>query len=340
MVKVGLIGIGAMGRGHYDYYVQLMEEGFPVKLVAICDVDSERLQGKGPGGNIDTGKKPIDPSHFHLYSNYEEMLANEQMDYVDIALPTYLHAEATIKALDKGFHVLCEKPMARNTTECRRMIEASERNGRKLMIGQCLRFWPEYVHLKECVDDGRFGKVVSAHFFRGGSTPRWSFENWLLKKEKSGGCLLDQHIHDVDVINWLFGTPEAVSTLAVNAIPGSGYDAVSTNYRYPDGKVVNAQDDWTINGDFGFQMIYRVNFERGSLVFSTDGLMEYPHGGKSFKPDIDTHQGYYHEIRYFAKSVRNDTPILTAPPVSTMETIRIAEAEELSADRKGEAVSL
>ena len=268
------------------------------------------------------------------------MLANEQMDYVDIALPTYLHAEATIKALDKGFHVLCEKPMARNTTECRRMIEASERNGRKLMIGQCLRFWPEYVHLKECVDDGRFGKVVSAHFFRGGSTPRWSFENWLLKKEKSGGCLLDQHIHDVDAINWLFGTPEAVSTLAVNVIPGSGYDAVSTNYHYPDGKVVNAQDDWTLNGDFGFQMIYRVNFERGILVFSTDGLKEYPHDGKAFKPDIDTHQGYYHEIRYFAKSVRNDTPILTAPPASTMETIRIAEAEELSADRKGEAVSL
>ena len=66
MVKVGLIGIGAMGRGHYDYYVQLMEEGFPVKLVAICDVDSERLQGKGPGGNIGHGKEADRPVAFPL----------------------------------------------------------------------------------------------------------------------------------------------------------------------------------------------------------------------------------------------------------------------------------
>ncbi len=340
MIKVGLVGIGAMGRGHYDQYVRLMAEGFPVKLTALCDIDPERLQGKGPGGNIQTGWAPINPDHYAFYSDFEEMLAEEEMDYVDIALPTDLHAWASVMAMDRGFHVLCEKPMARSVAACEEMIAAAKRNDRKLMIGQCLRFWPEYVYLKECVTDKRYGEVVSAYFFRGGGTPLWSHENWLLKAERSGGCLLDQHVHDVDTVQWLFGTPISVSTLARNVIPGSGYDAVSTQYRYEDGKVVNAQDDWTINGSFGFEMTFRVNFERGSLVFGRDGLTVYPHAGEAFKPQISTDMGYWHEIRYFVESIRGKTPIVTATPESTMETIRIAMAEQESADAGGVPVEL
>ena len=340
IIKVGLVGIGAMGRGHFDNYVRLMEEGFPVQLVALCDIVPERFQGEGTRMNIETGSKPIDASRFHVYTDYLEMMDTEELDYVDFALPTDLHCEATVAALDKGFHVLCEKPMARSVAECERMIAAAERNNRKLMIGQCLRFWPEYVFLKECVDDGRYGAVTCAYFFRGGGTPKWSHENWLLTKARSGGCLLDQHIHDVDTINWLFGAPEAVSTLGRNIIPGSGYDAISTQYIYPDNKVVNAQDDWTLNGDFGFEMIYRVNFETAGLIFRPDGLIVYPHDGKAFKPELSREQGYWHEIRYFIEAIRNDTPIETATPESTMQTIRIAEAEERSADLRGDKVQI
>ncbi len=340
MIKVGLIGVGFMGRGHYDNYMRLMEEGFPVKLVAMCDIDPERFKGKGPSGNIETGGKLIDPTMFNLYTDYMEMIEKEDLDYVDIALPTDLHCEATVKALDKGLHVLCEKPMARSATECAQMIEAAKRNGKKLMIGQCLRFWPEYEYLKACVDDRRFGEVVGAYFFRGGVTPTWSHNNWLLQKARSGGALLDQHIHDVDTINWLFGTPDSVSTLGRVVFPGSGYDIVSTNYRYPDGKVVNAQDDWAINGDFGFQMIFRVNFEKGAVVLASDGLTVYPFDGAKFQPELSKDQGYYRELRYFVDALRNNTMIETATPGSTMETIRIAEAEEKSADQGGVAVRL
>lgn len=339
-IRVGLVGVGAMGRGHFDNYVRLMEEGFPVELVALCDIVPERFLGEGTRMNIETGSKPVDASKFKIYTDYLEMMEKEELDYVDFALPTDLHCEATVAALDKGFHVLCEKPMARSVAECGRMIAAAERNNRKLMIGQCLRFWPEYVFLKECVDDKRYGEVTCAYFFRGGGTPLWSHENWLLSRERSGGVLLDQHIHDVDTINWLFGMPEAVSTLGRNIIPGSGYDAVSTQYVYPDNKVVNAQDDWTLNGAFGFEMIYRVNFEKAALIFRPDGLTVYPHEGAAFKPEISREQGYWHEIRYFIEAVRNDTPIETATPESTMQTIRIAEAEERSADLRGDKVHL
>jgi predicted dehydrogenase len=338
--RVGLVGVGAMGRGHFDNYVRLMEEGFPVELVALCDIVPERFLGEGTRMNIDTGAKPIDASKFRTYTDYLEMMDKEQLDYIDIALPTDLHCEATVAALNKGFHVLCEKPMARSVSECEKMIAAAEKNGRKLMIGQCLRFWPEYVYLKECVDDKRFGEVTCAYFYRGGGTPKWSHENWLLTKERSGGALLDQHIHDVDTINWLFGVPEAVSTLGRNIIAGSGYDAVSTQYLYPDNKVVNAQDDWTLNGDYGFQMLFRVNFEQGSLIYGSDGLMVYPHDGKGFKPELSAEMGYWHEIRYFVDAIRNGTPIETAAPWSTMQTIRIAEAEERSADLRGDKVRI
>lgn|SRR5690554_3961694 len=340
MLKVGLIGIGFMGRGHLDIYMQLAEEGHPVELVAICDIDEDKFQGKFLPGNIDVGNQKYDFSKYNLYTDIDEMLEKEELDYVDIALPTYLHAEATIKALNKGIHVLCEKPMALNPDECQAMIDAADANGKKLMVAQCLRFWPEYEYLKRCVDSGEYGKVVSGYFFRGGTTPKWSYNNWLLKKEKSGGVLLDQHVHDVDTINWLFGTPRKVSTMARNVFPESGYDAVSTNYIYDD-MVINAQDDWTINStDFGFEMTFRVNFEKATLIYEKGKLTVYPHEDKSFTPELEEGSGYYREIRYFIDALINDTPIETADPYSTMETIRIANAEAESADRQGEFVEL
>jgi len=197
VLKVGLIGLGFMGSTHLENYLRLEAEGVPVKLVAICDIDEEKFKGKAVTGNIETGSSKVDFSRFELYTDIDEMLNKGGFDYIDIALPTYLHAEVTIKALNKGYHVLCEKPMAMNSEECAKMIEAAKKAGKTLMIAQCLRFWPEYEYLKECVDSGRYGKVISGYFFRGGTTPIWSHDNWLLQNEKSGGCLMDQHIHDV-----------------------------------------------------------------------------------------------------------------------------------------------
>ncbi|NLX70444.1 MAG: Gfo/Idh/MocA family oxidoreductase [Clostridiales bacterium] len=340
MLKAGLIGLGFMGRGHLDNYIRLESEGFPVKLVAICDIDEEKFENKFLSGNIDVGNAQYDFSKYRLYTDIDDMLEKEELDIVDIALPTYLHAEVSVKALNKGINVLCEKPMALTVEECRKMIEAAEKNNRKLMVAQCLRFWPEYEYLKECVETKRFGDVLSGYFFRGGSTPKWSYQNWLLKKEKSGGVILDQHIHDVDMINWLFGTPEAVSSIAKNVIPGSGYDIVSTRYIYDDGKVITAEDDWVLNGDFGFDMIFRVNFEKGNMVFEKGVLKVNPNDGKSFTPDLPKDDGYYREIKYFINALLNNNDIEVASPYSTMETIRIARAEIQSADNDGEYIKL
>ena len=335
ILKVGLIGIGFMGRGHLDNYIRLEQEGFPVKLVAICDIDPDKFEGKFIKGNLDVGNNKYDFSKYNLYTDIDEMLEKEDLDYIDTPLPTYIHAEVAVKALNKGLHVLCEKPMALTSEHCQNMIDASNKNNRLLMMGHCLRFWPGYEYLKETVDSKRYGNVVSGYFFRGGSTPKWSYANWLLKDEKAGGALFDQHIHDVDMINWLFGKPEAVSTIGKSVIPGSGYDAVSTNYIYPDGKVINTQDDWTINGEFGFEMTYRVNFEKGCIIFKGGKTIDYPHDGAKFEPELPKEDGYYREIKYFINSILNNTPVTVNTPESNKATIEIAEAEKISADNKG-----
>ena len=335
VLRVGLIGIGFMGRGHLDNYIRLEEEGFPIKLVAICDIDSDKFEGKFIKGNIAVGESKYDFSKYNLYTDMDEMLSKEELDYIDTPLPTYMHSEVAIKAMNMGLHVLCEKPMALTSIDCQKMIDAAKANDKTLMMGHCLRFWPAYEYLKETVDSKRYGEVVSGYFFRGGSTPAWSYENWLIKAEKAGGALFDQHIHDVDTINWLFGKPEAVSTIARNVVPGSGYDAVSTNYIYPDNKVINSQDDWTINGEFGFEMTFRVNFEKGCILFKDGKTIDYPQDKAKFEPELSKENGYYLEIKYFINSILNNTPVSVNTPESNKLTIEIAEAEKMSADNRG-----
>ena len=339
MLKVGLVGIGFMGHGHLDQYLRLMKEGKPVKLVALCDVNQKQFEEQFTGGNMgDLGKAAYDFSQFHLYNTFEDMMANEpDLDYVDIALPTYLHSYYAIKALNAGKHVLCEKPMAINPTQCRMMIDAAKANNKKLMIAQCLRFWPAYETLKKYVESGEFGKPVFCYFYRGGGWPKWSFQDWLLDENRAGGALLDQHVHDVDMVNWLFGMPEAVSTLGRNVGAGQGFDAVTTQYRF-DGFIVNTADDWSINSpEYPFSMTYRANFEKGCIEFKDGVTKIYPLEGEAFEADnCGGDDGYYREIKYFINAVVNDTAIETADVESTYRTICLATAERDSARNNGE----
>lgn len=339
MLNVAIIGLGFMGKTHLENYLRLEREGADIRVVALCDADETKLNGGGAAGNIDTVKEEVDYGRFRKYTSIEEMLEREErLDLVDITLPTHLHRQTAVPCLNRGIHVLCEKPMALSASDCEAMIEAAEKSGKKLMIGQCLRFWPAYVYLKELVENGTFGKPVSGSFFRGGGTPGWG--PWVLDKHKGGGALMDMHVHDTDTINWLYGKPEAVSCLAKNIIPGSGYDIVSTNYRYPDGKVIHAHVDWTLNGDFGFEMGFKANFEQGNVQFIDGKLKVNPNGKPGFYAELPADDGYYFEVKHFVDSILNDKPLTVAEPQSTKGSIQIIEAEQQSADAGGEWVNV
>ena len=336
-MRMGLIGIGGMGRGHLNQYIRLREEHSDIQLTAIADIDPDKFKGIFFKNNPDAPPSHYDFSLYHCYTDAREMLEKEQLDGVDIVLPTYLHAEYTITALEAGVNVLCEKPMALNLKDCDRMIEAAERTGKKLMIAQVLRFWPAYEILKSYVDSGELGRPVYFDLFRGGGTPRWSYEDWSKDEARSGGCILDQHIHDVDLLNWLFGRPQAVSALGRNVLPGAGFDAVSVHYRYP-GFIAHAGDDWSMNcRDMPFQMAYRANFEKGTVVLEKGVTTLYPVEGRSrVLDDGSGPSAYYREICHFAHALLRGETDDRVSLNSIRQTVAMVEAEHRSASRSGE----
>jgi len=171
MLRIGIAGFGFMGRTHYQCWSKLKT----AKVVAICDTNPNVVEDTRKAvGNIGDAQSDIDFGRLKLYTDYHKMLAEAKLDAVSITLPTCLHPEFAIKALSAGVNVMCEKPMALTVRGCDQMIAAARGSGRRLQIGHCVRFWPEYAKAKEIVDSGKHGKVIAASFRRLGSAPTWS----------------------------------------------------------------------------------------------------------------------------------------------------------------------
>ncbi|MDQ3812425.1 MAG: Gfo/Idh/MocA family oxidoreductase [Armatimonadota bacterium] len=269
MINVGLIGIGGMGRMHFNCY----RNNPHARVVAICDVDEPKRQGdwSSIGLNVDTSQSGfVDLSGIKVYENYTDLIADAEVRLVDVCLPTPLHAPVSIAALRAGKDVLCEKPMAMNVEECTAMQEAAQESGRQLMIGHCLRYWPQYVKAQEIIAGGEYGQVLYARFHRSGSTPLWSWNNWLTTGSQSGGAVLDMHIHDADTALWWFGRPEQVVAdgIIVDDLPMT----VDATWRYESGPLVFLHGGWD-NNNVPFRYTFKVVMERGTVAYNslTDG---------------------------------------------------------------------
>lgn len=339
MLKMGLIGLGAMGRGHLSTIEQLMADGVGIELVALCDID-QRVFGKVETTlNLEGMEKAeYDFSKYRLYTDVDEMLANEELDLVNVAVPTYEHSTVACKVMNKGIHCLCEKPMAVSLSQCQLMIDTAKKNNVHLMIGQCLRFWGEWAYLKnEFFVGGKFGAPMGGSYYRNSGTPA---KEWFLCREKGGGALFDQHIHDVDIVNYLYGMPKAVSTVGRIAYPGSGYDICATNYIYDERYCVHTENLW-VNYQGGFRHGFRADFEEGTVVFENDKLMAFTNKYEPIDlPEIPQLGGHYPEIKYFVDVVENKIVNTINTPESSMDTIRIALAEMASADLGGQIVEV
>ena len=100
----------------------------------------------------------------------------------------------------KGYDNLEKEGKVKLVAVCEKMLEAEKSSGKHFMIAQCLRFFEGYVYLKECIDDGRYGKVLGAFFERNSAQPTWGWENWFMDYERCGGAIMDIHIHDIDIV--------------------------------------------------------------------------------------------------------------------------------------------
>ena len=349
MLKAAVIGAGRMGRGHIGVYQQLEREGYPVKLVAVCDVDEEKFRGErhyelniAQSAKVSAAESRY--AAYHCYTDAAEMLAREELDVVDVVVPTYLHKDITQKALRAGVNVLCEKPMSLTPELCQEMIDTADETGKRLMIGQCLHFWKEYEILREKILSGEYGRVNDAYFYRGGAqnivtNPSW--QHWILDRRLGGGGLFDQHIHDIDVIRWCFGMPASVSTVGRTIYPKSAYDICTTRYTFADSDaLISAHDNTCYKGSYGFRYGYTVNFENGTMVFQDAQLTIMPEGAEAISVPPPENSAYYYEVRYFLDGVRSGEPYTRNMPEEARDNVRIALAEMESADRGGETVLL
>jgi predicted dehydrogenase len=326
MVNVGIIGIGGMGRTHFQCY----RNNPDAHIVALSDVDPRKLAGdwSGTGINIDAAAPPrVDLSGIKTYQQAHDLIADPEVELVSICLPTPMHAPLSMAALRAGKHVLCEKPMAMNGDECQAMADAAQESGRQLMIGHCLRFWPQYVKAHEIIQSGAYGRPLYARFHRAGATPLWGWNNWLTKGEMSGGAVLDMHIHDVDTALWWFGTPASIDAdgLLWNGMPAK-VDAV---WRYDAGPVVYLHGGWDNNGG-PFRMAFSVTMDKGTVAWdSSAGTPVQVYSNlETTSIDVPGDSAYQNEINAFIACLEAGRPMQLVTPASSRASVE-AVVEEL-----------
>ena len=332
-VNVAVAGLGFMGVTHLRAYLKNPS----ARVVAVCGLNRLPVNGvlRGVAGNI---KKTDDirlGASVKVYRQFEELLADPNVDIVDICTPTALHPEQAIAALKAGKHVLCEKPVAQNSAEARKVLKAAAASKKFLMPAMCMRFWPGWSWLKKVVAEKTYGKVHAANFRRLSVMPGWGGAG-----SHPGGALFDLHIHDTDFVNHLFGRPDSVFSTGVIG-KGGVINHVITQYQFLGGPAVSAEGSWLLTA--GFQMSFTVICERATLDFDlareAAALRLDEAGKKSRIIKLENGDGYDTEIRYFVDCIlRWKRPeIVTAH--DTVTALEICEVEEKSV-RTGRLVKI
>ena len=318
-LKAALIGFGGMGHFHATQY----KEQKNCELVAICDIDEKKFEKLSEEINLGNSGE-ADLSNVHQYLSYEDLTKNEEFDFLDICLPCHLHAEYAIRAMQDGYHVLCEKPMARNVKLADKMIDVSRKTKKFLMIAQCLRFEKTFNAIKKAYDSGKYGKLLRLSMTRCGGAPS---QGWYRDVKCSGGAILDLHLHDTDFVNYMLGMPDAVLTNGITRVTG-GIDDLMTTYYFKDGPVVNSESSWC-RSKWGFTTV--AVFEKATLEIAMPKVIVHAEDRENREIDCSGPNGYFNEIAYFAECIRKKKRPETATMESTRDSIRIVLAEEKSA---------
>jgi predicted dehydrogenase len=324
MINVGIIGLGFMGQTHLGCYQRL---GDQARVVAIADIEPRRAAGdmSGAFSNVDSGdKSALDMSRVKGFTDYRKLLEMPDVELVDVCVPTPVHPQVAIDALRAGKHVLCEKPLARTSAAARDIVDAAKKSDKFFMPAMCIRFWPQYRWLYQAIQDGRYGRVLSAHFTRLASTP----PGWFRDGALSGGAALDLHIHDTDFARYCFGEPVSVSSSGYNTITGE-IDHVVTTFRFRETPVVVAEGGWAMHDGFPFRMRFVVRFEQATVEFDMDkkDSLQVFADGKATPIPCDSDTGWFHEIRYFLQCIAENQPPSVVTAEDAYRSVALIEAE-------------
>lgn len=330
-MKVGVIGCGGMGTTHY-LSLKALSAQMDLQVVALADCRKEFLDKAA--------------AYFPEARTYEygmDLIAGEQLDMVHICLPSYLHADHAVAAMEKGMHVLVEKPVCLSGEDCRKLLATEKKTGVKVMVGQVVRFFEEYRYLKEAYDTGRFGKLKSVVMQRISADVKWGFEDWFHDEKRSGSVVLDLHVHDLDFLRYMLGEPDSFSVQAA-AFESGMVNQILTTYEFGD-VFASAEGIWDECPGLQFEPSFRACFEKATIwyngkqnpslaVYKKDGTVEYPELHPEYDVSDDTaginisNLGpYFSEIRYFTECVRDGKPAEVAPLSEGIKSVELALKE-------------
>ncbi|MBP3452131.1 MAG: Gfo/Idh/MocA family oxidoreductase [Clostridia bacterium] len=205
MIRVAIVGTGNISHAHVHAYLQFPDR---CKIVALVDIVPAKAQAMKEKYGLDA----------QVYDDHEKILPLTDIDLVDVCTPPYVHASISINCLKSGKNVVCEKPMAASLEECDAMLRARDESGKKLSIIAQNRFRQPIADLKALLDSGIAGPVRSAQvdsfWWRGHCYyDLWWRGTW---EKEGGGCTLNHAVHHIDMLCWMMGLPQKVTSILAN----------------------------------------------------------------------------------------------------------------------------
>lgn len=281
MVRIGIIGIGFMGMTHFEGANRFKDDpksgrrrisGSKLKngkVTAIATRSPKKLDGdwRSIQGNFGPPGALNDLSKIKTFADYHDLLADPEIDLVDICLPVEQHEQVALEAIKAGKHVIVEKPISVELKAASRMVTAAEKANVQLMVAHVLPFFPEFAYALSTVAGGKYGKLRAAHFRRVIAPPAWSAS--LSDFRNAGGWGVDLHIHDNHFISTLCGVPKQV--FSQGTLKEGFVNHVHSNYVYDDPELAVS----CVSGGIAAQGL---EFAHGFELFLEDATIAFSAG--------------------------------------------------------------
>jgi predicted dehydrogenase len=340
MVRIGIVGVGFMGMIHYLAARHLKG----ARVAAVCSRDPKKLAGdwRGIQGNFGPRGEQMDLSAVKKYDRLDALLADPDIDLIDVCNPTDLHPPTALQALRAGKHVLVEKAIALTADDADAMLRAAAEAKRLLMVAHVLPFVPEFAFAADAIRGGQHGRVFGGHFKRVISRPDWSAE--IGDAAKTGGPAVDLHIHDTHFIGLVCGVPRQVFSSGIEENGAVQY--LTTQYLYgPGGPAVSCSSGALAQKGRPFVHGFEIYLEKATLLFESGAvpLTVLTADGKVDRPALP---GGGDDTAAFTREIQAAVDGVTAGKEPDLLSGRLARDalvlchKEIESVRSGRAVSV